>query len=49
LAHYHRLERANIQMQLLEEMRKGLADVRGGRTKNAREGLADLIAKRARG
>jgi prevent-host-death family protein len=49
LAHYHELERANIQAQLVEEMRKGLADVKAGRTQDARIGLSALIAKRARG
>ena len=46
LAHYHRLERANIHLQLLHEAQKGLADVAAGRTQDAKDGLDKRIAKR---
>ncbi len=49
LAHYHRLEQANIHLLLANEVKKGLADVAAGRTQNARKGLAALIAKRKNG
>ena len=46
LDHYHRLEREGIHLALLEEAEKGLADVRAGRTTDARETLRRLKRKR---
>lgn len=46
LEHYHKLERAHIHLLLLGEAEKGRADIEAGRTKNAREGLAALKARR---
>lgn len=46
LDHYHRLERAQIHLLLLDEVDKGLADVEAGRTVNALEGLAALKLER---
>jgi prevent-host-death family protein len=48
LDHYHRLERARIQLALLDEVEKGLADVDAGRTTDARAMLRRLKKKRAR-
>lgn len=48
LDHYHRLERARIQLALLDEVDKGLADVRAARTSDARTVLRRLRRKRAR-
>ena len=48
LDHYHRLERENIQLALLEEAARGLEDVRDGRTTVARQVLAKYTAKRRR-
>ena len=46
LDHYHRLEREGIHLALLDEAEKGLADVRAGRTSEAREALRRLKTKR---
>ena len=48
--YYHRLEREHIHLLPLDEIDKGLADVEAGRTRDAREALADLTraAKRSR-
>ena len=48
LDHYHQLERARIQLALLDEVDKGLADVRAARTSDARAALRRLRRKRAR-
>lgn len=45
LDHYHRLERANIHLLLLDEMEKGIADIEAGRTKDARTALRSLRAR----
>jgi prevent-host-death family protein len=42
LDYYHRLERERIHLVLLDEVERGLADVRAGRTQDAREALAGL-------
>ena len=49
LDYYHRLERERIHLLLLDDIDKGLADVEAGRTRDAREALADLkrAAKRS--
>ena len=44
---YHRLERERIHLLLLDEAEKGLADVAAGRTRDARQVLRKLKAKRA--
>ena len=46
LDHYHRLERASIQLLLLDEIEKGAADVDAGRTSDARSMLRRLKQKR---
>jgi prevent-host-death family protein len=48
LDHYHQLERARIQLALLDEVDRGLADVRAARTSDARAALRRLRRKRAR-
>lgn len=48
LDHYHRLERARIQLVLLEEIAKGAADVDAGRTGDARAMVRRLKRKRGR-
>ena len=47
LDHYHRLERAQIHLLLLQEAEKGLADIEAGRVTNARVSLAKLKKRRA--
>jgi prevent-host-death family protein len=42
LDHYHRLERENIHLLLLDDARRGLADVLAGRTQEAEAALAGL-------
>jgi len=42
LDYYHRLERERIHLVLLDEVERGLSDVAEGRTRNAREALAEL-------
>ena len=48
LDHYHRLERARIELVLLDEVDKGLADVAAGRTSDARVVLRRLKKNRRR-
>jgi len=48
LDYYHRLEREHIHPLLLDQIDKGLADVEAGRTRDAREALADLKYSRRR-
>ena len=48
LDHYHRLERARIELVLLDEVDKGLADVAAGRTSDARVALRRLKKNRRR-
>jgi len=45
LDHYHRLERANIHLLLLDELEKGVADIEAGRTQDARTALRSLRAR----
>jgi prevent-host-death family protein len=47
LDHYHRLERAQIHLLLLQEAEKGLTDVVAGRVTSARASLAKLKKRRA--
>ena len=42
LDYYHRLERERIHLLLLDDIDKGLADIEAGRTRDAREALAEL-------
>ena len=42
LDYYHRLERERIHLLLLDDIEKGLADVAGGRTRDARKALGEL-------
>lgn len=47
LDYYHRLERERIHLLLIDDARRGLADVLAGRTQNADTALAGLQAARA--
>jgi prevent-host-death family protein len=47
LDYYHRLERERVHLLLIDEVEKGLADVRAGRTRDAREVLAGLKSARS--
>lgn len=47
LDYYHRLERERIHLLLIDDARRGLADVLAGRTQNANTALAGLQASRA--
>jgi prevent-host-death family protein len=49
LDYYHQLERERIHLLLLDDIGKGLADVEAGRTRDAREAIAELkrAAKRS--
>lgn len=42
LDYYHRLERERIHLVLLDDVDRGLADVAAGRSRDARQALADL-------
>lgn len=48
LDHYHRLERARIQLALLDEIESGLADVESGRTTDVGTALRRARKKRRR-
>jgi PHD/YefM family antitoxin component YafN of YafNO toxin-antitoxin module len=47
LDHYHRLERERIHLLLIDDARRGLADIAAGRTQDANAGIAALQARRA--
>ncbi|MDE2402685.1 MAG: type II toxin-antitoxin system Phd/YefM family antitoxin [Burkholderiales bacterium] len=47
LDYYHRLERERIHLLLIDDARRGLADVLAGRTHDADTALAGLQAARA--
>jgi antitoxin (DNA-binding transcriptional repressor) of toxin-antitoxin stability system len=47
LDYYHRLERERIHLLLIDDARRGLADIAAGRTQDADAGIAGLQAKRA--
>jgi prevent-host-death family protein len=47
LDYYHRLERERIHLLLIDDARRGLADVLAGRTQDADNALASLQAARA--
>jgi prevent-host-death family protein len=46
LDYYHQLERERIHLLLIDEAEKGLADVAAGKTKDARQVIRRLKAKR---
>jgi len=48
LDYYHRLERERIHLLLIEDARRGLADIEAGRTEEADRALAAIQARRAR-
>lgn len=48
LEYYHRLERERIHLLLIDDARRGLADVLAGRTQDADAGLAGLQKARAK-
>lgn len=47
LDYYHRLERERIHLLLLEDAKRGLADIAAGRTHEADAALAQLQQRRA--
>ena len=47
LDYYHRLERERIHLLLIEDARRGLADIEAGRTYGADEAIAQLQQRRA--
>ena len=47
LDYYHRLERERIHLLLIEDARRGLADIAAGRTQDADATIAGLQARRA--
>ncbi len=47
LDHYHRLERAHIHLQLLDEASKGLDDIAAGRIADATTALQAIKRRRA--
>ena len=48
LDYYHRLERERIHLLLIEDAKRGLADIMAGRTHAADGALAQLQQRRAR-
>ena len=46
LDYYHRLERERIHLLLLEDVRRGLADIAAGRTEDADKAIARLQQRR---
>ncbi len=47
LDYYHQLERERIHLLLIEDARRGLADIAAGKTITADQALADLQSRRA--
>ncbi|MDA7418503.1 type II toxin-antitoxin system Phd/YefM family antitoxin [Xenophilus arseniciresistens] len=47
LDYYHQLERERIHLLLIDDARRGLADIAAGRTVQADRALADLQQRRA--
>ncbi|MFM2119480.1 MAG: hypothetical protein RL722_948 [Pseudomonadota bacterium] len=47
LDYYHRLERERIHLLLIEDARRGLADIEAGRTQPADAAIAQLQQRRA--
>ena len=48
LDYYHRLERERIHLLLIDDARRGLADIEAGRTHEAHAAIAKLQQRRAR-
>ena len=48
LDYYHRLERERIHLLLIDDARKGLADIAAGRTLDADAAIAGLQARRVK-
>jgi prevent-host-death family protein len=48
LDYYHRLERERIHLLLIDDARRGLADIAAGRTQDADAAIAALQARRGR-
>jgi antitoxin (DNA-binding transcriptional repressor) of toxin-antitoxin stability system len=48
LDYYHRLERERIHLLLIDDARKGLADIAAGRTLDADAAIAGLQTRRAK-
>lgn len=46
LDYYHRLERERIHLLLIDDARRGLADIAAGRTQDAEAAIAALQARR---
>ena len=46
---YHQLERERIHLSLIEDARRGLADIASGRSPKADRALLDLQRRRAKG
>lgn len=49
LDYYHRLEREHIHLLLIDDARRGLADIAAGRTADADEAIAGIQQRRAAG
>ena len=49
LDYYHRLERERIHLLVLEDVKRGLADITAGRTEDADAAVARLQERRAGG
>jgi prevent-host-death family protein len=49
LDYYHRLERERIHLLLIDDARRGLADITAGRTQVADDAIAGLQQRRAKG
>ena len=47
LDYYHRLERERIHLLLIDDAKRGLADIEAGKTVDADRALADLQRQRA--
>ncbi len=48
LDYYHRLEQAHLHLLMLDQARRGLEDVAAGRTRDARDALAERKQARSR-
>ncbi|MEO8123455.1 MAG: type II toxin-antitoxin system Phd/YefM family antitoxin [Burkholderiales bacterium] len=49
LDYYHRLERERIHLLLIDDVRRGLADIAAGRTVDADDAISQLQQRRAVG
>ena len=48
LDYYHRLERERIHLLLIEDARRGIEDIRAGRTRDASLAIAARLKRRAK-